>query len=325
MKNAYIESILEEVYLCEGSTWRVRDIRNLNESTQKDVANKTITTLFRDIKAKAFNLDFSDVEVGKGDITKINGYKDLLNAINFLKKLSMNIKNPDIIKAITEIESAHQHLVAHKAEFTMGFRLGNNLIIYLFNSVAVGLIQATAYIVSEGVEVVKDNMNTYHCELKDGRKLPKNANLSALVRFNQMAKNGKLKTALNNTLKLKESVNLHKVISISLGSIGAVLGALWLIRELVFHYYYVRIALSAYLKQLKEFVLMNASTLSADQKNTRERQEKMAKKLGELADKIAVDQDMATERSKQGIAQSNRSASTTNTPENSGELADILY
>lgn len=320
MKNLFVEQLLESVYLCEGSSWRPRDIRNLNEASQKDLSNKTITNLFRDIKAKAFNLDFTDVEVAKGDITKVKGYKDLVNAISFLKKLSMNVNNKELIDAITQVELAHQNLLGFKHDLVMGFKLGNNLIIYLFDAISVALIQCTSFLVSEGVEVVKDNMNLYHCELKGNVKLTKNANLSALRRFNEMAKNGKLRSALSNTIKLKEDV-----MGITLGVIGAVMATLFLIREIVFFFYYIRINISAYLKQLKEFVNMNASTLGPDQKNIKDKQEKIAKKLGELSDRIAVDQNMANERSKQSIAQSDRATATTNTPDNSGELADILY
>lgn len=320
MKSMLIEQLLEEVYLCEGSPWKVRDIRNLTESTQKELSNKTVTSIFRAIKAKAFNLDFSDVEVGKGDITKINSYKDLKEAINFLKKLSNNVNNPEVNNAITQIEMTHTYLLTNRQGFTMGFKLGNNLIIYLFNSISVALVQATSFLISTCIETVKTNMNTYLCEMKQVNKLPKNGNLSALMKFNEMGKNGKLNTVISHTLKLKEDA-----FAISLGVIGSVLLALYLIRELVFCYFYIRVALSQYLTHLKEFVLMNASTLNNDQRKVKEKQEKVAKKLGELSDKLAIDQSMATERSRQDINSSNKVTANTNTPDNSGELADILY
>lgn len=320
MKNALIEQLLEEVYLCEGSPWRPRAIRNLSESGQKEMANKTVTSLFRAIKAKAFNLDFSDVEVGKGDITKIHSYKELKEAISFLKKLSTNINSPEINNAISQIEMAHTYLLSNKQGFVMGFKLGNNLIIYLFNSVAIALVQATSFLISNCIEITKNNINTYQCEMKKVNKLPKNASLSALIKFNEMGKNGKLSTVISHTIKLKEDA-----LSITMGVVGGVMLALFLIREVIYMYYFVRVSFSQYLNHLKEFVLMNASTLSNDQRGIKDKQEKVAKKLGELSDKLAIDQSMATERSRQDINSSNRVTANTNTPDNSGELADILY
>lgn len=319
MKNLFIEKLLEEFYLCEESIWRPRNIRNLSESSQKVLADKTVTSLFRDIKSNAFNLDFSDVEIGKGDVTKIHGYKELNNAISYLKKLSMNVKNPELINAITQIDMAHNNLLSNKSQMVTGFKMGNNLVIYLFNSLCVSLIQATSFVVSQSVEIVKDNMNTYHCELKNIKTL-KNANISALTRFNEMTKSGKLNTAISNTLRLKEDV-----IAFGASVVGAIMLALVVIREAIFLYYYTRIKLSAYLSHLKDFVLINASTLSKDQKNIKEKQEKIAKRLGELSDRIAIDQEMASERSKQNINQSNKTMANSNTPENTGELSDILY
>lgn len=320
MKNVLIEQLLEEIYLCEGSSWRPRDIRSLTENGQKEMSNKTVTSLFRAIKSKAFNLDFSDVEVGKGDITKINSYKELKESISFLKKLSNNVNNPEVNHALAQIEMAHTYLLANKQGFTMGFKLGNNLIIYLFNSVSIALVHSTSFLISNCIEIAKNNMNTYQCEMKSVKKLPKNANLSALMKFNEMGKNGKLNTVISHTIKLKEDA-----MAITMGVIGGVMLALLLIREVIFMYYFVRVSFSQYLNHLKEFVLMNASTLSNDQKNIKEKQEKVAKKLGELSDKLAVDQSMASERSRQDINSNNRITANTNTPENSGELADILY
>jgi hypothetical protein len=321
MKNLFLEKLLEEVYFCEGSTWKTRDLRNLNEDSQKEVADKTVTKLFKDIKAKAFNLDFSEVEIGKGDITKIKNYSELKNAINYLRKISTNVKNPELIDAVTQINLAHDNLLANKSGFVNGFKSGNNLLIYLFNSVSIALIQATAFVATNSVEFVKDNLNTFQPEMAATKKLPKNANLSALKRFNEMARNGKLHNVISHTLKLKESVSLTFLTT----TIGAILLALIIIREIIFTFYFVRISMSQYLDYLKNFVLMNASNLSNDQRKIKEKQEKVAKILGKLSDKLAVDQNLATERSKQSIIDNNKETSYENNPQNSGELSDILY
>ena len=320
MKNALVEKLLEEVYLSEGSAWRPRDVRNLTEAGQKNLVDKTVTKLFRDIKSKAFNLDFTDVEIGKGDITRIKNYEELKNAINYLRKLSMDVRNPELTDAVNQIVLAHETLKANKVGFTNAFKVGNNLLIYLFNSVSVALVQATVFVATNSVEFVKDNMNTYHAEMKKTTKLPKNANLNALVKFNEMSKSGKLNTVISNTLKLKEEVGTFIGVTVA-----SVMIALYLIREIIFSYYFIRISVSQYLNYLKHFVEMNASTLGTDQKKIKEKQEKVARVLGQLADKLAVDQNLATERSKQSIITNNKETSEVNTPQNTGELSDILY
>jgi hypothetical protein len=59
------------------------------------------------------------------------------------------------------------------------------------------------------------------------------------------------------------------------------------------------------LNHLKEFVLMNASTLD-NSKGVRDKQEKIAQQLGKLADVISVDQNVSNDRATSQIDDSNK-------------------
>lgn len=311
--------LLENICLCEGSSWTTTEFRSLTEEQKQDIAEKTVSKLFKDIKSKAFNLDFSDIEVGKGDVTKINGYANLKNAINFLEKMSTDIKSQDIRNAITQITICHKSLIENKKGYTMAFTTGNKLVIYLFDSACLSLIQATTFLITQVIEVVKDNMGLYHCEMKDIGKLPKNGSISALIKYNEMDKNGKLASVINKTLKLKEEVGIFATGFIVIAS---VLLVLYFIRFVIYQFYYVRISLSNYLAHVSDFVLMNMSTLDDDQKKIKEKQQKIADRLKKMSEKLAVDQNMSTERSNNDIKENDKEIANSSKPTSN---TDIIY
>lgn len=300
------KSIFEEIVLCEGHTWSMRNYNSLTEEAKSEKGEKIVTRLFKDIKNKALKLDFSDIEVSKGDITKINNYEALDNAIKFLNKMSNNIKSPAVHSALGEINMAHASLKSYKNYYKTAFNSKNRLVIYLFDSVTVALVQATSYIVSRTTEILVDGYGNVTCTLSEINNLPKNASLSALKSYNQMDKDGSLIKTFNYSSKTRKED--YDETSLFFGHIGTIfLLPVYVIRWVVFSYYQTRIRLSAYFSHLADFVAIN-STIVEDKK-VAEKQKKIASRFKKMADKISVDQDMSTEQSSQEIKQNNKEVS----------------
>jgi hypothetical protein len=98
------------------------------------------------------------------------------------------------------------------------------------------------------------------------------------------------------------------------------------IRAIIFMYFDTRVRLSQYLKHLKDFVEMNASTLGTDAKATKEKQMRIASSLGKLADVISVDQNVANDRANSQLEQSNKVIAIGNSDPNSSANTDLdLY
>lgn len=310
-------------FLNEAGSWSYRRYSNLTEEAKEEVNDKVITKLFRDVKSKAFKLDFSMFDETKGDITKASCYNTVTNALKFLDQISSDTKNKDLIKAKNSIQTALKNLIKYKNNFKSSYQAKNRMLEYLYATTGLAIVGGTSYLVSVSVELVKGNNGLYNCKIDETTKLEKNHNLNALEKFNSMCSSSQLNTAFSKLLKVR-----NEDILVTAGTtIAVIMLAIYTIREVVFGYYYVRVSLSAYLEQLSKFVLLNASRL--DDKDVKTKQENIAKRLRMLSQKIAVDQDLATSRSEDDSKKSDKEAAETAKGNDSGssdnsDIGDIF-
>lgn len=313
------------------SNRKIKELRESLDSTQKEVSNKVITSIFNDIKLYKSKLDFSFFDKTKGDVTKLENYDTILKTIKFLKQLASNVGNNTVLKYANEIETCKNNLISMRTSFQNAYRTNNKLATYLYGTTCLALITSCNYIIGESVEVIKQgSIDT--CTVKKGVEISPsgNGNLDALIRFNQLCASNKLNQLFS---KMDKKVKLEAVAIAPV--FGAIIGftmlALFVIREVVYIYYHTRVSLALYLENLAVFVEMNSRNVTDS--NVKAKQEKTAQKLHNLASKIAVDQKVANDRSRDKINDSNKKASR-NKPssedeenKNSGnsELDDVLY
>jgi uncharacterized protein YlzI (FlbEa/FlbD family) len=341
-----VNTLIESVMVREETGWSPYKVRKLTEEQKSVVAENIVTRLFNDIKSKAMSVDFAPIDASRGDITKLKNHDALANGIKYLVKVSN--KNEDIKAVALELQMAYNTLVKHKKEFEMGFKMNNSLIRFVYNSVVVGLIQGTSFVVAESVEFVKDNINLYKAEVKKSRNVEKNNHIKGIVQFNEMERKGQVMKFFKEVQTFKESASIIQENGVAvglritsdvvkriagMGTIGKIVTIIGLIgfvlsftRSFIFMYYNTRVKLSQYLKHLQEFVLMNSSTLGNDAKKTKERQEKIAESLGKLSDLISVDQNVSNDRTNSQVEESNKVTALDNKDADKEEDTDLdLY
>jgi hypothetical protein len=303
--------------LNESPNWNYNRYKNLTEEAKVEVNDKVVTALFKDIKNKAFKLDFSIFDNSKGDITKTDCYETVANALKFLNSLSKDVNNKELKQYIQTIETALSNLEKNKANFGKAYSAQNRLLEYLYGSTGIAIIASTSYLVSVCVEVIKNPKNGfYECTIDETTKIGKNCNLESLKKFNTMCANGQLTMAFSKLLKVK-----NESIYVTVGTtLGIIMLIILLIREVVFGYYYIRVSISSYLEQLSKFILLNASKVTDS--NVKSKQENIAKRLYTLSQKIAVDQKVATDRADDESKKSDKSAGDNTTSNDSGTSDD---
>jgi len=326
------DTLLESYLITEGSQWTGYKIKKLNEERKSVVADNIVTKLFNDIKAKSLNLDFSPIDVTKGDITKLKNFDALQNGINYLVKVSST--NAEIKEIADELQLALNTVIKYKSNFEAGFKMNNSLIRFVYNSIVVGLIQGTSFVVAESVEFVKDNVNLYKAKIKPSHNVAKNNHIKGIMQFNEMERKGQFIKFFKQVQQFQEDIVGDIVGGITkLGPIGKIIAIIGIIgfvlsfvRSLIFTYYNSRVRLSQYLKHLQEFVSMNASTLDTDAKRTKERQEKISAQLGKLADIISIDQNVSNDRTNSQIDESNKIIALDNKDTEEGQDTNLdLY
>lgn len=337
---------LDDILISVLVTENANTIINLNEEAKTNAADKVSTALFKSIKDKAIKCDFSIANATKGNIKKLSCYNDVMNALKCLTKIcSSNKANSDLKECVDIIKEALNNITSCAPLFEKGFSSGNKMMQYVYNSFATSIVTATAYIAAKGVAVV--SVNAYNTMAsKENVKLSENANIRALVSLNKMAKGNGLKKSLENMLDLSGNLqeatmldnnrkdfygldsihegvatDVFKVIGAGikifekargLGKVGLIIASilvlLWAARRAVYAYYLTRVKLSEYLAQLSEFIKMNASTQSNEK--IKAKQEKYADKLEKLSRKIELDQDVASQRVNEELADEDKEIST---------------
>jgi hypothetical protein len=310
-----MDDVLRVVLVKEGID-EVR-FRKLSEADKKDISEGMVQSIIGMIKGKLGSVDFKEVEASKGDITKVPGYSDIEGSINLL--VSMKSKAGNAPEEIAIVAEALKNLKANAEYFKKGFEQKNELVELLYNTVATGIVRATSILVASAVEYIKDPMGNFQPKFNESKiKFGGDSNLyfSNLSKFNTYARSGKLKSFFDNVGKLSESVTLAAIVGgiatagawVGLG-VAVILLVIWLIREFIYLFFFAKTQTSIYLKNLSDFVSMNAATMhSPNMRVIREKQEAIAKRLMEWSEKIKVDNKITNGKAKEELTKENNQA-----------------
>lgn len=295
---------LLETYLVR-NRYDLKVLEALSEDERKEAAGKVVTELYKSLKerSKSQERDFREIEKTRGDIQRLSGFDHLSKSINFLTTLYN--RNPDKSpKEILALSDTLTNLIRYKREFTIAFQRGDHLAQMLYNNIVHALVSATSFTVSTMIDYVKDEMGFYSISFKERSSRERNMNLyfNSLSRFNKASNNGRLNTFFKNPGAVDNLVGSATVVGIAAGVIMALWAIIFILREIIYQYYYARDMISQHLENLAKFVQLNTSIMSDDMKATREKQEKIVQFLLKLSDRIAVDQKVGAKKAQDDIS-----------------------
>lgn len=273
------------------------EITGLMESEMNSVTSALVSNLYKSAIEKSY-INFENIPESKGDLTRYEGYKSMVESIALLKELCKkhNVK----IAELETVETAMNNIITYRDAFEKGFKLEKEFIMLQYNILVYACVEALSVIISSYVDFVKRpdrvefvlNKNPRH---HHGFLLMKN-----LESFNMAVKKGEFSKVLNGVINSgKEGFTGAGSILIPTFIIGAVASIVPLIRELIFVFYYSRMKLSDYLEHQATFLEINkqnvqASNLPAKQKNEiMKKQAKYIEKLRKISETVKVDGTMS--------------------------------
>lgn len=285
------------------------EIHALTESEVKQINNAMITNLYKSALDKGY-VNFDSIPDSKGDITKYEGYDNLVGSINLLKELSNkgNIK----IKEIDILETSVMNIRTYKTQFERGFALGHEFVVMEYNALVYACLEATSTLISSYVDFVKKVDKTEFKIIK-GKGLNGNLCLKNLELFNNSVKKGDFNKMMSHLLQSER----ENFVGTSVGAGVLVVGMITLtivplIRELIYYFYYSRMVVSEYLQHQSMFLEMNkvnieSSSLPAKEKNVIiKKQAEYSKQLDKLSDKIKVNSTMSSNKANTNIKNENK-------------------
>lgn len=295
MNTSAIDILLENA----SSFKEKQEIRTLTEAESNAVNSNMVGKLYKSVLDKA-HINFEDIPKSKGDITAYSGYKHMAESVETLKRLaskaSVKIDDIDIV------DKALRNLVANRALFELGFKLDKQFVILEYNLLVTACVEATSVLISSYVDYVK-RVDVVDFSIINAKHQSGAVCIESLDRFNKSVASGEFAKVMNYVNKnnsVTESVTVGTALMVGAGVIAAVVAIVTLMRELVYHYFNMRMGLSDYLKMQAMFLEMNKNSLMAndripaqDKIKIMKKQEELAGKLSKISEKLRVDQNMA--------------------------------
>lgn len=294
MKTSAIDILLENA----SSFKEKQEILTLTEAESSAINSNMVGKLYKSVLDKS-HINFEDIPRSKGDITAYSGYKHMAESIEILKQLSA--KASIKIEDVEIVDKALTNIVANRDMFELGFKLDKEFVILQYNLLVTACVEATSVLISSYVDYVK-RVDKVEFGIINAKHQSGAVCIESLKKFNQSVASGSFAKAVNYVNKnssVKESM-VATVAMTAVGVVAAVVVIITLMRELVFHYFNMRMGLSDYLKMQATFLEMNRNSLMAndripaqDKLKIMKKQEDLANKLSRMSEKLRVDQNMA--------------------------------
>jgi hypothetical protein len=308
--NTSVENVLQ--YFLSESLQDDADIENLSESVKFSQFSKVFRRVLDSIRNKTDIMDFRDIDRSKGDIEKIEGYKNFKEAMRQLRQA--NSRKDSIL---FEIDNLHSNILKYKNEFKKSYNDISFTGQCLYRSAvytyfyAVSMYLATCIV----VEVPQANAGRVEMKVDVKREMEKTFAFQSVRKLNKYFSDGKIKTFFrkdvssdngadfidkiknSNVTPVKSNFALSSGALISGIIIGlpiAILGIIFLIREIIFYFYKFRKYLANEFSIAAEYLELNAEL--QDNKTTRKKQLEIAERYRKIADKIRVKSDMVTKQ-----------------------------
>lgn len=304
VKNELMNILLEN---CTSHEEKAR-LYSLTETEQAIINDRVMGNIYQSA-LKRKNIDFDTIPYSKGDISKFDGYDNMVATINMLKQLSkkFGIKMGEL----DIVDTALSNIRAYRKTFTSGFHLGNEFLTMYYNSLVYACVESTSLILASYVSYVK-SVNTTEFTLKKGKGIYGNVCINSLDKFNRSVKNGEFAKFSKNALDKNKQNFTGSAVAITT-AIAVAASIIPILRQLVFYYYDTRMNVSEYLEHQSMFLRMNknaidSKSLGAQKRNdVIKKQESYARKLDEISDKIRVNSKLTDQKSTSSLKQDNKS------------------
>jgi len=276
-----VEMFLESYLVKDGSD--VLKYNKLSEDSKEQITKDIVTSVYKSLRDKSLEIDYTMITATKGDITRLKDYLTLVNCIKFLEGMAK--QSGIVVKELSTIRLAHDNLVAKKSVFIDAYRTENEMVVMLYNNIVMALVYAVSIVVLTMIDYSKQPNGSYEISFKsldEGRKA--NNYIQALEDFNKMVVSGRLAKAATINPNKK---NLTGGVMTLTGILLLMTMIIPIIRAIIHCFYQSRVNIAENLKTQAYFLEINMNDpTKVMNKATRDKQEKTIKKLLALSDKI---------------------------------------
>lgn len=305
-----MENYAFDIFLKNAKTFRERnEIFSLTEAEQVKLSNNMVTKLYNSAINKN-HVNYEDIPLSKGDLTKYVGYSSMIESLNVLRQIANN--NNHKIPEIDIVEKAVGNIVAYRDAFEKGFKLNKQFVIMQYNVLTATCVSSISYLIVSYVEYIK-RIDKVEFSIVDPKYGTGYIGIKSLESFNKSVANGEFGKSINSVIKTGVNESLVAIVGVGAGIILGSMAVITLIRRMIFHFYYSRMKMSDYLRLQAYFLELNKNNLNANSNNLSpekrkqvlKKQDDLIKKLNAYADKLKVDSAVTDKKAEAEIKKEN--------------------
>lgn len=276
-------------------------IAALTEAESNHISDTMITKLFQSVIDKS-HVDFDNIPVSKGDITKYSGYTQMMECLGLVRQIAD--QNNHKIPELGIVEKAVSNIVAYRSSFELGFKLNKDFIILQYNGLVAACVAATSSIIASYMDYAK-RIDTVEFKIINSKTSIGNICISQLDTFNTSVAKGEFAKVISMVNKSDNKRAVGESVVVTTFAITAgIIGLIGLLRLLIHYFYYSRMKLAEYLEIQAMFLELNKNNLKAQanglpaakRNEVIKKQQKLIDNLHKMADKIKVNSVMTEKK-----------------------------
>lgn len=295
----------------------LKAVAHLNEASENQVLESLCKKLYENVVNKVDDINFAEIDLSEGDITRIPNYNQLSDAIATMHGILKEFKQDT--KPVETIALAMKNIQDREEMFTKGYKLKLELPMITYSVLAASIVTSTSFLIAATIEFIKnpkdDSFNLAIDRVELGRSRD-HLLFRNLDRFNASCANGKFDQCMNQLINSKQKNLVGLTGGVLLGTtalIGIISLILPLIRELIYFYFYSRVQISDFFEVQADLLQMNAYNLQNTSDLPKGEREKIVKKqlkvatnFRAIADKVKVECNKAERKADQEITNTNK-------------------
>lgn len=304
----FSKAINEYMNLMDTNTRKT--ILSLNEEGQSTVLTSLTSKLYDNIINKVDDIDYGDIPMSKGDITKLDNYPKIIECIQLMRDLLKEYKQDTA--PIEEIALAVSNVESRKDLFGRGYRYNSELVMVTYCNTVLSIIASISYMIASAVEFIKTpKEESFKIALdKVGYNKSKDYVLyDCLKKFNNACKDKSLDKALEGILqsKVKNLSGLAAGVGASMVVIGGViLVIIPIIKEMIFLFYYTRMRVSEFFDIQADLLQLNAYNIQSSEAKLSEDKEQIVSKQMKIVEMFRKASNFFTIQTKKAEMETDR-------------------
>lgn len=294
---------------------------SLNEAEQNNAVIILASKLYKMITNKLEDMDFREIELSKGDVTRMKQYKQTRECIDVLANIAKESGSGE--EEVRTIDLALSNVEKLRPVFTMGFKNNIDFIKYFYDTIVLGIISDIGFMTTVCVEFIKNPNSTVSLEITNLQTYKSKFYLvhKDLEKFNKAVAKGEIEKTLkalvvNKAKGVKMETTDIDVYSegiadtaLTVGKIAvllpvagvtgllvSIIGCLLpILRDLAYLFYSFRVHISDWFKLQSELLEANSIRLKSlksedgrDYKEIAKSQAKWAERMASISDMLAV-------------------------------------